>query len=251
MQKIFVLSDIHGMYEHFNEALRHWDPTSAQLVILGDLIDRGPDSLKVVRKAMELKKKYEHVHVLAGNHDSMLQEFVDYPLQSNMYLYKNGGLATVQSFMPHTVEGMTLIGIADYIAVNYKAELSFLKELPPYGTIGNVLFTHAGFDTTAYNWRNTSAEDFIWIRNHYLNKNRSGYINIFGHTPTTNIHPHTQENRHDIWVSEDKTYIAIDGACAYGGQLNAVLLNKDGDILDVIGVRESHVKMNSIQEVNP
>ncbi|WP_223837441.1 metallophosphoesterase [Bacillus swezeyi] len=54
----FVLSDIHGEYEKFEELMKHWNSETMNLAILGDMIDRGENSLKVVQKIMQLKKKY-------------------------------------------------------------------------------------------------------------------------------------------------------------------------------------------------
>lgn len=44
--KTFVLSDIHGEYEKFEELMKHWNSETMNLAILGDMIDRGENSLK-------------------------------------------------------------------------------------------------------------------------------------------------------------------------------------------------------------
>lgn len=61
-----VVSDIHGCLEEFDELLRvvEYKPATDRLVLLGDLIDRGPDSIGVVRRARELKAE-----AVLGNHE--------------------------------------------------------------------------------------------------------------------------------------------------------------------------------------
>ena len=84
VERIVALSDIHGAYEAFVETLQHagiiddslsWSGGHAHLVIVGDLLDRGPNS----RDAMDLLMRLEQdagasggqVHVLIGNHEAM------------------------------------------------------------------------------------------------------------------------------------------------------------------------------------
>ena len=59
MKRTLVISDIHGELELFEEltAEVNYDSTQDQLILLGDYIDRGPDSKKVLEKVMELKQK--------------------------------------------------------------------------------------------------------------------------------------------------------------------------------------------------
>jgi len=84
VERIVALSDIHGAYEAFVETLQHagviddslsWSGGHTHLVIVGDLLDRGPNS----RDAMDLLMRLEQeagpaggqVHVLIGNHEAM------------------------------------------------------------------------------------------------------------------------------------------------------------------------------------
>ena len=70
--KTYVFGDIHGMYDKFMNVLEQLPLNKNDLIItLGDYIDRGPDSKKVIRKLMELKRKYKTVN-LYGNHEDLL-----------------------------------------------------------------------------------------------------------------------------------------------------------------------------------
>lgn len=84
VSRVVAISDVHGAYDPMVRTLgnagvidanREWAAGDAHLVIVGDLLDRGPDS----RDAMDLLMKLEaeaalaggRVHVLIGNHEVM------------------------------------------------------------------------------------------------------------------------------------------------------------------------------------
>lgn len=230
MNKAFVVSDIHGCYDQFIKLLEHWDKAD-ELIILGDLIDRGHDSLKVVQHIITLSQNYK-VTVLQGNHDQMLGDFIDDPHgHGYLYLQENGGRATLLSFIANEFKlfSATMDDVAYFLKRYRKKELDFLRQGLLYYEFGKVLFTHAGFCSWRDCWEETTDNQYIWIRDHYKHKNNSGYVNVFGHTPTQLINA---DKSNDVWTSQDKTYIGIDGACAYGGQLNGILINDSGELLE-------------------
>lgn len=84
VDRVVAISDVHGAYHAMVRTLQQanvlgedlsWSGGSTQLVIVGDLLDRGPDS----RVAMDLLMRLEgeaaagggRVHVLVGNHEAM------------------------------------------------------------------------------------------------------------------------------------------------------------------------------------
>lgn len=235
VSNIFIVSDIHGHIKQFEELLTYWNQEDT-LVILGDLIDRGPDSLKVIEKVIELKQTYEDkVIFVKGNHEEMLLNFLNNPIEKQEHYYKNGGQETMQSLLvhlPNDIADQTYTEQANEIKQHYQAQLAFLESAPTFQIIGNVLCTHAGFNSEFATLEETTERDYIWIRKHYETINKTPYVNVFGHTPVTYIH-----ESNDVWVSEDKRYIAIDGGCYMSGQLNAVLLNQQGEVLYVYKVQ--------------
>lgn len=52
-------------------------------------------------------------------------------------------------------------------------------------------------------------------------------MNVFGHTPLQYIHESS-----DIWLSEDRKYIGVDGGCYMGGQLNGLHISETGEVLN-------------------
>lgn len=233
--RLFVISDIHGMFTPFEQLLTYWNPED-KLVLLGDLVDRGPDSLAVLQKAQQLQDAYgEQVVYCMGNHDKMLLDFIAAPLVQKAFYFPHGGRKTIESFLktaPAEIKALNSIEQAYYIQQHFTKELSFLENGRLYDIIGNVLLTHAGFESSSNDLADTTEEDFLWIRDHYIRPNKTQYVNVFGHTPTRLIH-----KKDEIWINEDRTYIGIDGGCVFGGQLNAILLTEQGTILDMYSVK--------------
>lgn len=160
----------------------------------------------------------------------MLLDFINEPFENKPLYFQNGGKKTIQSFLkdaPADVKALNAGGQACYIQQHFAKELAFLQSGKHYDIIGNLLLTHAGFNSSSSDLAQSISHDFLWIREYYLRPNKTPYVNVFGHTPTLLIH-----KRHDVWVSNDRTYIGIDGACAFGGQLNAVLLTEQGELVE-------------------
>ncbi len=76
-RRVYAIGDVHGCdvaLERLLEAIR---PTSAdQIILLGDLIDRGPDSRRVIQMLTDLQQTTEVV-VIMGNHEEMLFAALD------------------------------------------------------------------------------------------------------------------------------------------------------------------------------
>ncbi len=84
VQRIVAVGDVHGAYDKFTDILRAaqlidkknaWAGGKTHLVLVGDLVDRGPASRKVLDLLMRLEPQAQkaggYVHVLLGNHEAM------------------------------------------------------------------------------------------------------------------------------------------------------------------------------------
>lgn len=231
MEKAFVLSDIHGCYKQLQALLNHWDK-EMRLFILGDLIDRGEESFKVVQAIIHLKKMHgEKVGVLKGNHENMLLQYIDNPSKYGDLFFMNGGNKTVLDFTQGSVVlEKSFDEMAELLKQLAAEELSFIRSLPLYDEFGDVLFVHAGINQSLSDWRDTSEEDFLWDRNMFSKKNETGKTIVFGHTPTQYLHKDSKNKQ--IWISEDGSYIGIDGGCVFGGQLNGIVISEKGEVLE-------------------
>lgn len=84
VDRIVAVSDVHGAYDALETTLRNagvidsenrWSGGGTHLVIVGDMLDRGPDSRRVMDLMMALEPQADEaggsVHVLIGNHEAM------------------------------------------------------------------------------------------------------------------------------------------------------------------------------------
>ena len=71
----YVISDIHGCFKEFQALLEEiqFNPNQDTLYILGDVIDRGWESLECLRFIMKSKS----IHLLRGNHEAMMLDYFD------------------------------------------------------------------------------------------------------------------------------------------------------------------------------
>ncbi|WP_409971818.1 metallophosphoesterase family protein [Bacillus sp. Bva_UNVM-123] len=228
IDRILVISDIHGCYDEFDKLLHTVKYSSAtdQLILLGDYIDRGKDNKKVVEIVRELEG-YGAI-ALRGNHDQMFLDFVKRPhVYSNVYNYlRNGGEITLRNYIndfdSYQWHDETYRKWAEEIVLQHGDDIGFIDSLPYYYETEEYIFTHAGINPHLKDWKNTGNDDFIWIRDQFLNHNHElKHTVIHGHTPCTYLH-----KKNDIFFGNKK--IGIDGACAYGGQLNCLEI-KDGE----------------------
>ena len=71
---IYVLSDIHGNTERYNSIMQQINlQESDTLYVLGDVIDRYPDGIKILREIM----KKANTKMLLGNHEYMMLNAID------------------------------------------------------------------------------------------------------------------------------------------------------------------------------
>lgn len=227
---VYVISDIHGQFDLFQQLLRDFDPMLHQLVLIGDLNDRGPRSKECLLLGMELVQKQGCIY-LRGNHEQYLLQFLQDPEEIAERYWLNGGKETVNSLLhPGATQEYSPTEIALMIRSRYKELIQFLTDLPYYYEWEKYVFVHAGIDLTKADWHQTSLRDFIWIREPFLNgKNHTGKVIVFGHTITSSLHGDGQTT--DLWFSDDK--IGIDGGAIFGGSVHGVIFNPESLIQDI------------------
>ena len=206
--RILVVGDIHGNFQTLFALLKKIKFSQKDaLYQLGDLIDRGPESKRVVDYARQLVS-VKRMIALRGNHEQMLLHAVDDPRAERKWYDKRGGRATLDSF-----------GV-DSVAEIPKPYLRWFNKMPaivkiPYDDGKTYVLSHAGIDTKHPKpFRNTDANlnHVIWNRNAPV-KVKSTYINVVGHTVKT-----ITEIRHSLKTGT----IYLDGGCGHGGNLVAL-----------------------------
>lgn len=202
MNRIFVIGDIHGCYERLKTLLKKLHiKNNDMLIFLGDYIDRGTDSKKVVEEVINLKSQY-HIITLLGNHEKMLLDILQKSLPIETWLF-NGGETTLLSY-----------GIKKY---NISSDLfppehiEFFKSLLPYYEMDNYIFVHAGLKPNIPLGKQ-SIDDLVWIRDEFIYSDCDfGKVVVFGHTPLAE--PLFLKNK-----------IGIDTGAVFGGKLTCLVL---------------------------
>ncbi|PLR78629.1 serine/threonine protein phosphatase [Bacillus sp. V3-13] len=240
----YVISDIHGCHAEMMDALSHWDKENETLIVLGDLIDRGPDSLNVVQTLRELKEVApDRVVVLKGNHDeSFTAWLLDTPEEELGFYYMPSHEETVRSFYGYDPENVQKCKRdsrkqrGQHIRHLFIKELHFLARLPMVHETENCIFVHAGINLNIQDWRDDE-RCMNEIRNPFIySKKQAPKRVFFGHTPTGLI----RDDKSDcsIWMSDHGDKIGIDGGCVFGRQLNALKVSEDGDIMQTIAIHK-------------
>lgn len=206
MNKIFAIGDIHGCFEKLRLLIRviEADQQNDTIVFMGDYIDRGSASRKVVDYIIELKTEYKNVVCLLGNHEAMLMRYLD-GVEEEIYLH-NGGLVTMQAY------GISLSQKSHERKAKIPSEhLKFFKSLLTHYETEHYLFVHAGL-MPGLALHEQTTHDILWIRDEFIDANYNfGKVVVFGHTPLS--YP---------VITPDK--IGIDTGAVYGGQLTCVEL---------------------------
>ena len=203
MQKIFAVGDIHGCYDKLRALMDKIpiDMEQDQLLFIGDYIVRGPGSIEVLDYLIDLKKRSPGIIFLKGNHEDMLQNYLD-GIDRFTYLL-NSGQQTLDAYLNNRDAS------EDYPVP--AAHLEFLSGLRLYYQTEDYIFVHAGL-REKIPLESQKEADLLWIRDEFIYSDYNfGKRVIFGHTPFKE--PLVQTNK-----------IGIDTGAVYGNQLTCVQL---------------------------
>lgn len=195
-ERVYAVGDIHGRADLFAALIEAIDADDAArgaahttVILLGDLIDRGPDSAGVIKAARDWSAQ-RLVRVLLGNHEEMLLSALEDPdvLEDGGVLrnfLRYGGRETVLSYLPdpavyHQAE------LAEVLALIHAelpvADLDFIRRSEDMIEVGDYLFVHAGIRPGVPLEQQRRA-DLRWIREPFLSHSGShGLVVVHGHT---------------------------------------------------------------------
>ena len=191
---VYAIGDLHGRLDLFEKLIDLVREDAAGLaaeeqpviVLLGDYIDRGPESAGCIERSVRLcAETWCSVKALKGNHEEALLLFLkDVDVGRNWI--QHGGAATLQSY------GVDLTSQPDWstaqaaFARAFPPEhLRFMLALQPYYQQGDYVFVHAGV-RPGRALEQQSEADLLWIREAFLNVETplEGKVVVHGHTPT-------------------------------------------------------------------
>lgn len=223
-RRVYAIGDIHGRLDLLDALLARIraevaaadDAITTEIVLLGDLIDRGPDSAGVVRRAMA-GFDWAGLVALKGNHEAAMVAGLDADRDMLRLWLEQGGDAALSSWQvdPEIIREGALVDVAAAaIAVIPAAEIAWLAARPLYHRVGDYYFVHAGVRPGVPLDRQ-SERDALWIRNSFLDSDRDhGVMVVHGHTRT-------------VEVEEPGNRIGIDTGAYATGRLTALGLEGD------------------------
>lgn len=225
MNNTYVMTDIHGEYQRFLQMLQLIEfSDSDTLFILGDVIDRGPEPVNLLK---DLSCR-SNVYCLMGNHefaaihilDTLLVEINDDNYESHidesvidkLFEYQqNGGDVTLKQF--YDLSHDERLDLLDY-----------LNDLPLYDVVEmnekTFILSHTGNINGAKKLSQHSVEELLFYRADY---ERCDFADtdcfvLGGHTPTINI-----TGKPEIYCKNN--CINLDCGAVFGGRLACLRLN--------------------------
>ena len=194
----FVIPDIHGCCRTFrrlvSEVIRL--ERSDELYLLGDMIDRGPDSKGVLDFFLELRAQGFSIKGVKGNHEDMCLRAADGLLFMEMWL-ANGGVATLRSFA---------VELPGEIPWHY---LRLLHSLPNYIQLDDFIIVHAALNFDSSDpFEDTEA--MLWMRDCSVDPSRIGDRRL--------VSGHTAVTRTLLEASLATNRILLDNGCVFTGK---------------------------------
>jgi len=207
--RTIIIGDIHGCLEEFEELLNklQYNKNTDRLILLGDLIDRGPDSVGVVRKAREFD-----LECVRGNHEVKFLKWYN---------------------------GNKFYDAHKHYNEFSDDDVSYINRMPFYIKITDDLWIlHAGIKP-GLSLDKQKKDDFVFLR--YTDENRK-FISIkkiaageaedakfwtsFGPFGANVVYGHEVHSMSDIRIDkfDDGTACyGIDTGCCFGGKLTALI----------------------------
>jgi len=218
---IYVMSDIHGCYDRYKEMLNKIALSKEDtLYILGDVVDRGADGLKILLDI----KKHDNITLLRGNHDQQAlyllsnlhrlyekqcpKEFVD----AYAIWISDGGKATLEEYLA--------LSMREREEVLKVLENSLMvKEIEVNGNLFLLAHTVPEVDTIC-DFEEWSWEEYLLGEPDYEEIYFEDKYIVTGHTPTGYIDKHSTGK---IWIKNN--HIAIDCGAVFGNPLGCLCLD--------------------------
>ncbi|WP_294390315.1 metallophosphoesterase family protein [uncultured Sphingomonas sp.] len=222
--RVYAVGDVHGRFDLLRSLLARIEaddaaraPASTHVVLLGDLIDRGPQSREVVDLLLNHPPQFATIHIIMGNHEEMLLRLADDPHARGMaHFLRFGGRETFESYdAPQRVldlpEGLPNTILTGSIPPEH---LDFLRRAHHGLQFGDYLFVHAGI-RPGIPLDKQSKNDLRWIRSDFLDSTEDhGVVVVHGHTIVPA--PEVRANRIGIdtgaYASGVLTALGLEGA---------------------------------------
>lgn len=220
-RRVYAIGDIHGRNDLLQQLLDkiikddgERGDVQSEIIFLGDLVDRGPDSAGVLDTAMQAKEELGNVRFLMGNHEEVYLAAATGDEKSVRFFNRIGGRETILSYeitMKEYIE-LDMSQLAQRIPELFpQKHVDFVAGFDDQIVVGDYAFVHAGI-RPGVPLSEQRQKDLRWIREDFLSAQEAHEkIIVYGHTINDE-------------VVETGTRIGIDTGAYYSDKLTALAL---------------------------
>lgn len=226
-QRTIVISDIHADLVAFKKLLRKVKFTQQDvLILLGDIVEKGPNSLEILQYVMKLSKTHT-IYAVCGNCDAIALEVLREERNKDLLGYILSRHNTLVGDMCRFLEipitrELDMTKVKKLLRQQFAAELEFIQKLPHVLEVNEYVFAHAALRPEGVMEMKPSQ---VMRADAFMNQ---GYtfekFHVVGHWPTVLY----SEDIPDCNPRIDREHkiISIDGAnvLKVDGQLNALII---------------------------
>lgn len=235
-----AVGDVHGDFVHLEALYGALPPLDEHdtIVLLGDYLDRGPDSAKVVRFIRRdiPERTPAKVVALRGSHEDAWLRVRTNGWPGFVVSSANGCLATLQSFREQPAPSPDELPSTDELESMLTGSffppdvVSWMKSLPVYHEDAHAIYVHAGLPKVGQRWAHpselTDPSPLLWQRSEEFYRSYRGKRVVFGHTIVESLPQElstfTPDDPQDMYFNVD--LVGVDTCCGHGGFLTAIEL---------------------------
>lgn len=228
-KRFIIMGDLHGCFDQLTELLKkcNYNKENDIIIATGDLVDRGPSSVDVLKFFMpDNPHEFHHIYSVLGNHD---YKFLRY-LKGNKVTIGKALQKTIDEFSVKCISDLEKGAMALWLnALPHIIRLPDFNNKPCY-------VVHAGFDTK-YEPDKQTPETCIYIRGidpkNYFDESKGiwfdfldgSYTVLSGHIVSKTVQP-------------NPSTFCLDGGCCHSGVLRTMVIENDKhEIVEVEGYK--------------
>lgn len=235
---IYAIGDVHGRLDLLDGVLRQiasedvafGPPRGGKVILLGDMIDRGPSSAGVIDKILEQRREGRDIDAVLGNHEYLMLDFLARPSAHHRWL-EFGGLDTLRSYGAAVNFKMGIAELRNQLRATIPDEhLAFLRALPISIETEFYFFCHAGV-RPGVPLAEQSDHDLLWLSD--------GMSSDLEGQPKQVVHGHQPQA--EPWLGRRRLNLDT-GAYATGRLAYACLAPRESPRLVVVEEAAKHVE---------
>lgn len=226
--RTIIIGDIHGCFREYKSLLKkvHYNKNKDRLILLGDLMDRGPRSYEMIQWAIRWKEENpDTFYMVRGNHEQMIVEQAK-EIDTRMIWRVVGKGATLRSFAKYRDR--------------LEAYIPWITEnMPLYYEEEGIRCVHASVREEEFEENDLGT----LVKDHSESKKNiyQGKLTVIGHTPLAYPTHYNGDGGEGIplsygeWNALPETgTICIDTGCVFGGKLSAMIIEQGGYCMEYV-----------------